>query len=223
MGDVRVLVVEDHPLYRQAIVALVSGMDGWEVVAAVGDATSALPHVQDADIVVLDLGLPDMDGTAALTALLERAPGVRVMVLTMSEDPTALAAVLRHGAHGYLVKGAEPEDIERGLRSVARDHVVLDAALAAVVLEAPARPPAAVDLAFPMLTRREIEVLDLVASGRSNAEIAATLVVSPKTARNHVSNVLSKLGWTRSEAIARGRDAGLGHRRETGARSRDPG
>lgn len=209
----RVLVVEDHPLYRQAITTLVSGMDGWEVVAACGDATSALSYATEADVVVLDLGLPDMDGTVALSALLERAPGLRVLVLTMSEEPTALAAVLRRGAHGYLVKGAEPEDIARGLRSVSRDQVVLDATLATAVLESPIRPPAAADLAFPMLTRREIEVLDLVASGRSNAEIAATLVVSPKTARNHVSSVLSKLGWTRSEAIARARDAGLGERR----------
>ena len=99
MADpVRVLVVEDHPLYRHAIAALVSGMDGWEVVAACGDATSALSHAPEADVAVLDLGLPDMDGTVVLSALLERASDLRVLVLTMSEDPTALAAVLRHGA-----------------------------------------------------------------------------------------------------------------------------
>lgn len=214
MADlVRVLIIEDHPLYCRAIVALVSAMDGWEVVAACGDATSALQHAPAADVAVLDLGLPDMDGTTALRELLDAAPSLRVLVLTMSEDPTALAAVLRHGAHGYLVKGAEPEDIERGLRAVARDQMVLDAALAAAALDPPPRSPAVVDLAFPMLTRREVEVLDLVADGRSNADIAAALVVSPKTARNHVSNVLSKLGWTRNEAIARARDAGLGQQR----------
>ncbi len=206
--DVRVIVVEDHPLYRQAVASLVDGVPGWTVVGAYGDAESALPHVVDADVVVLDLGLPGMDGIAATGAVLEANPTARVLVLTMSEEPAALAAAIRAGAHGYVVKGAEPEDIERALRGVARDQVVLDATLAAAVLAA--RAPAAVDRAFPMLTRREVEVLDLVAAGRSNGDIAAALVVSPKTARNHVSSILSKLGWTRAEAIARARDAGLG-------------
>lgn len=208
---VRVLVVEDHPLYRQAVVSLISGMDGWEVAGAYADAASALGHAGGADVVVLDLGLPDMDGITALRAFLEAAPSVRVLVLTMSEEPTALAAAIRAGAHGYLVKGAEPDDIERALRTVVRDQVVFDAALAAAALDtATSRPAAAIDLAFPALTRREVEVLDLVAAGRSNTEIADALVVSQKTARNHVSSILTKLGWTRAEAIARARDAGLG-------------
>lgn len=209
----RVLVVEDHPLYRQAITQLVTDMEGWEVVAACGDATTALAHAPGVDVVVLDLGLPDMDGTLALRALLDAAPSARVLVLTMSEDPTALAAAMRAGAHGYLVKGAEPEDIERGLRAVARNQMVLEAGLAAHLVDTPRLPHATADLAFPMLTRREVQVLDLVASGLSNAQIADALVVSAKTARNHVSNVLTKLGWTRSEAIARARSAGLGGQR----------
>ncbi len=217
MSDVvRVLVVEDHPLYRQAVVSLISGMDGWEVTGAYGDATAALAHPEAADVIVLDLGLPDMDGITALRSFLAASPSSRVLVLTMSEEPTALTAAIRAGAHGYLVKGAEPEDIERALRGVARDQVVFDAALAAAALDTGSRdngrPPAAIDLAFPMLTRREVEVLDLVAAGHSNTEIAEALVLSQKTARNHVSSILTKLGWTRAEAIARARDAGLGQR-----------
>ncbi len=208
--DVRVIVVEDHPLYRQAVASLVEGLDGWSMVGTYGDAEAALPHVAEADVVVLDLGLPGMDGIAATRAMHEVNPAARVLVLTMSEEPAALAAAIRAGAHGYIVKGAEPQDIERALRGMARDQVVFDAALASAALAAPVRAPAALDLAFPMLTRREVEVLDLVAAGRSNTEIASALVVSQKTARNHVSSVLTKLGWTRAEAIAKARDAGLG-------------
>jgi DNA-binding NarL/FixJ family response regulator len=210
--DVRVVIVEDHPLYRRAVASLVEGMPGWTVAGAYGDAESALPHVADADVVVLDLGLPGMDGIAATDAVLEAAPETRVLVLTMSEEPAALSAAVRAGAHGYVVKGAEPEDIERALRSVLRDQVVLDATVASAVLggSAAGRAPAVLDRAFPMLTRREVEVLDLVAAGRSNSEIAAALVVSQKTARNHVSSILTKLGLTRAEAIAQARDAGLG-------------
>lgn len=207
---VRVLIVEDHPLYRQAVASLISEMEGWEVRGAYSDATAALAEGGTVDVVVLDLGLPDMDGITALRAFIETTPSVRVLVLTMSEEPTALAAAIRAGAHGYLVKGAEPEDIERALRAVVRDQVVFDAALAAAALATPSRPPAAIELAFPMLTRREVEVLNLVAAGRSNTEIADALVVSQKTARNHVSSILTKLGWSRAEAIARARDSGLG-------------
>ena len=218
MSDVvHVLVVEDHPLYRQAVAALISGMAGWEVIGAFGDAESAMPDVAAADLVVLDLGLPGMDGITALRSFIDVNPALRVLVLTMSEEPTALSAAIRSGAHGYLVKGAEPEDIERALRGVMRDQAVFDASLAAAALDTGSRPPATLDLAFPMLTRREVEVLDLVAAGHSNTEIADALFVSHKTARNHVSSILTKLGWTRAEAIARARDAGLG-----GTRGRYP-
>lgn len=209
--DVRVIVVEDHPLYRQAVTALVDGMSGWSLTGSYGDAESALPGAADADVVVLDLGLPGADGITATRLFLDINPSARILVLTMSEEPTALAAAIRAGARGYVVKGAEPEDIERALRGVVRGQVVFDASLAATALEH-RRPVAAGEWAFPTLTRREVEVLDLIAAGHSNSEIAEALVVSQKTARNHVSSILTKLGWTRSEAIARARDAGLGRR-----------
>jgi DNA-binding NarL/FixJ family response regulator len=137
-----------------------------------------------------------------------------VLVLTMSEDASVLAAALRAGAHGYLVKGAEPPDIERALRSVAAGQAIFGEEVAAALLsQASRRSRAAVDASFPELTGRELEVLELVAAGRTNQEIADQLFVSPKTARNHVSAVLSKLGVSsRAEAVARARDAGLGPR-----------
>ncbi|MFZ0140146.1 MAG: response regulator transcription factor [Aeromicrobium sp.] len=207
----RVLVVEDHPLYRQAVVSLVNGMAGWEVIGSHGAAESSVEQAAEADLIVLDLGLPGMDGLSAIRLFAEANPDAAVLVLTMSDEPAILAAAVRAGAQGYLVKGSEPDDIERALRGVASGQAIFGEQVAAAVLEQAARRvPAASDAAFPSLTQRETEVLDLIAAGRSNAEIAAILFVSPKTARNHVSNVLTKLGGSRAEAIARARDAGLG-------------
>ena len=208
----RVVVIEDHPLYRTAVTALVAGMPGFEVVGAYGDAEAALEAGDDADVVVLDLGLPGMGGVEGIARLRERDPAPAVLVLTMSEEPAVLASALRAGAQGYVVKGSEPEDIERALQGVTRGQAVFGEQVAAALLaQAARRTTPTAHHEFPMLSAREIEVLDLVAAGRSNAEIAAQLFVTPKTARNHVSNLLTKLGAaTRAQAIARGRDAGLG-------------
>jgi DNA-binding NarL/FixJ family response regulator len=209
-GSARVVVVEDHPLYRQAVVGLVTDL-GWQVVGAFGDLESALPAVPEADLVVLDLGLPGIEGVDAIRAVRSAGAETRVLVLTMTADPAVLGAAVRAGATGYLVKGAEPDDITRALTGALRGQAVFDQALAASVFERAghAVPEAAVR-AFPNLTDRELEVLELVAAGRSNGEIAQRLMLSEKTARNHVSNILTKLGLTRSEAIARARDTGLG-------------
>ncbi|ABL79479.1 MULTISPECIES: response regulator transcription factor [unclassified Nocardioides] len=208
---VRALVVEDHPLYRQAVTSLVDGMEGWQVIGSYADAEAALPHVTSADLVVLDLGLPGVDGIEATGLFKSANPSLAILVLTMSEETPVLTAAVRAGASGYLVKGSEPEDIERALRAVARGQVVFGEQVAAAVLaQAGRRTTVASVSAFPLLSAREVEVLDLIAAGRSNAEIAASLVVSPKTAKNHVSSILTKLGCTRTEAVARARDAGLG-------------
>jgi DNA-binding NarL/FixJ family response regulator len=209
VSAVRVLVVEDHPLYRRALADLVTGM-GWLVVAAVGTAEDALDHAATTDLAMLDLGLPGMDGLAAVAALRERNADLAVLVLTMSDDPAVMSAAVHAGASGYLVKGAEPEDIERALRGVMSGQAVFSAGLAAAALAGSRDRGDAVRRTFPTLTEREIEVLDLVATGCGNQEIAAALVLSEKTARNHVSNILTKLGLTRPQAVAAARDAGLG-------------
>ncbi len=210
--NTRVLVVEDHPLYRSALVALIGSMVDWEVVGEHADAESALAETAVADVVLLDLGLPGMAGLTAISRMKEVRPDCAFLVLTMSDEPAMLTAAVRAGAKGYLVKGAEPEDIERALRGVARGQAVFGEQVASALLtQAARRAPEAGLAAFPMLTAREVEVLDLVAAGRTNTEIAEALFVTPKTARNHVSAVLAKLGVaSRTEAAARGRDAGLG-------------
>lgn len=208
---VRVLVVEDHPLYRQAVTSLIDGMGGWHVIGSYADAETALTRASEADLVVLDLGLPGVDGIEATGLFKAANPELAILVLTMSDETPLLTAAVRAGASGYLVKGSEPEDIERALHAVARGLVVFGEQVAAAVLaQAGRRMPVAADSAFPTLSAREVEVLDLIAAGRSNAEIAASLVVSPKTAKNHVSSILTKLGCTRTEAVARARDAGFG-------------
>ncbi len=210
----RVVVVEDHPLYRDAVVSLVRGLSGFEVVGSHPDAESALAAAAEErpDVVVLDLALPGMDGITALSRFQSMDPTPSILVLTMSEDPPVLAAALRAGARGYVVKGSEPDDIARALEGVARGQVVFGEQIAmAALAQASGRAPSGPGAAFPGLTAREADVLTLLAQGRSNADIAATLFVSPKTARNHVSSILSKLGTaTRAEAVARARDAGFG-------------
>ena len=212
----RVVVVEDHPLYRDAVVSLVRGLSGCEVAGSHADAESALAAVAEErpDVVVLDLALPGMDGITALSRFHSMHPTPSVLVLTMSEDPPVLAAALRAGARGYVVKGSEPADIARALEGVARGQVVFGEQIAlAALAQASGRAPSGPAAAFPGLTAREVDVLNLLAEGRSNTDIAVTLFLSPKTARNHVSSILGKLGAaTRAEAVARARDAGFGAR-----------
>ncbi len=211
----RVVVVEDHPLYRDAVISLVRGLAGCELVGSHPDAESALVAAAEErpDVVVLDLALPGMDGITALSRYQSMDPAPAVLVLTMSEDPPVLAAALRAGARGYVVKGSEPEDIARALEGVARGQVVFGEHVARAALsQASGRAPSGPAASFPNLTTREADVLSLLAQGKSNADIAATLFVSPKTARNHVSSILGKMGAaTRAEAVARARDAGFGN------------
>lgn len=208
---VRVLLVEDHPLYRQAVVSLVERMEGWQVIGGYADAESALPHAAEADLVVVDLGLPGIDGIEATRLLRAANPDLAILVLTMSHETPLITAAVRAGARGYLVKGSEPTDIERALRAVASGQAVFGEQVAdAVLAQAGRRTTVAADSQFPMLSGREVEVLDLIAAGLSNADIAARLVVSPKTAKNHVSSILTKLGCTRPAAVAQAREAGLG-------------
>jgi DNA-binding NarL/FixJ family response regulator len=162
-------------------------------------------------VVVMDVQMPGMDGIEATRRLAASHPDVGVVVLTMSEEDDTIFDAVRAGARGYLLKGAEPEEVVRAITTVAAGGVVFGAVLATRITDFFARPRETSASAFPMLTAREHEVLDLVAAGMSNAQIAGRLFLSQKTVRNHVHAVLSKLQASdRAEAIVRGRDAGLG-------------
>ena len=214
----RVLVVDDHPVFREGFAALLASMDDVTVVATAGDGRQALEAVErigpeGVDVVVMDVQMPVLDGVQATSRLRASHPQVGVVVLTMSEEDSTVLDAVRAGARGYLLKGAEPDEIMRAIRTVASGGVVFGAVLATRIADFFAAAPASAMSPFPNLTARESEVLDLVAAGLSNQQIAARLFLSQKTVRNHVSAVLTKLQATdRPDAIVRAREAGLGRR-----------
>ncbi len=199
-------------MFRLGLVALLGTLDGIEVVAQASSVAEALEVITaDVDVVLMDLELGDGSGIEATRLLLGRFPELRVLVVTMHEDEDSLVASVRAGARGYLVKGADPSGVERAIRAVADGEVIVGAAVAAKAIGAMAASRTLAPTVFPELTDREREVLDLMARGHDNATIARRLVLSPKTVRNHVSNVLGKLGAAdRSAAIVQAREAGLG-------------
>ncbi len=212
--SVRVLVVDDHPLYREGLVTAMGAMPGVDVVGEAGDGVAAVAEAERLapDVVVMDLHMPGGNGIDATRRIVAERPGTAVLVLTMLEGDDSVFAAMRAGARGYLLKGADRAEIARALSAVAHGEVVFSSGIAARVLQffstgsghRAATP-------FPELTDREREVLDLVARGLTNSAIAARLVISEKTARNHVSNVFGKLQVAdRAEAVARARDVGLG-------------
>jgi DNA-binding NarL/FixJ family response regulator len=214
MTATRVVVADDHPTFRRGLAALLGSLDDVELVgeAVDGDAAIALVAQTLPDVVVMDLNMPGVNGIEATRRIVAAHPTVAVLVLTMLDEDESVFAAMRAGARGYVVKGADTGDVLRALESVARGDAVFGPAVASRVLSYLTRPLSARDpVLFPELTDREREILELLARGKTNSEIARTLVVSPKTVRNHVSNVFTKLQVRdRGDAIARARDAGLG-------------
>jgi DNA-binding NarL/FixJ family response regulator len=209
----RIVVADDHPVYRDGLALLLGSVPGVEVVGTAADGAAAVEVVREhlPDVVVMDVQMPVLDGIEATRRIAADAPSVGVVVLTMSEDDGTVFAAVRAGARGYLLKGADQEEVVRAITTVASGGAVFGAALARRIAEFFTAGPAGPETAFPQLTAREREVLDLVAAGRSNPQIAAALYLSPKTVRNVVSNVLTKLQVTdRAQAIVRAREAGLG-------------
>jgi DNA-binding NarL/FixJ family response regulator len=210
-----IVVAEDHPLYRRALVALLDGHADWRVVAEANSGVAAVTaaHAAQPDVVVMDLKLPGLDGIEATRRIVAASPHIAVLVLTMYDDDASVFEAMRAGARGYLLKGADQSEIVRAVADVADGGAIFGPSVARRVIEyfAAPRPPAVPEVVFPELTVREHEVLDLIAAGRSNADVAAGLVLSPKTVRNHVSNIFAKLHVAdRSAAIVKAREAGLG-------------
>ena len=210
---VRVAIVDDHPMFRMGLAAAIDEMDGIELVGEAQRADQVADLVADAapDVVLLDVRLADASGLEVNRWLAEHHPAVRVVMLTMSEDHDTALTALRDGACGYLVKGAGPERVEHALRSVAAGDVVLDQSLAQAVSELAHARRSSASRPFPQLTDREFDVLVLVAEGLDNQAIARQLVLSPKTVRNHVSNVFAKIQANdRPHAVVLARRMGLG-------------
>ena len=213
MGEpIRVLIVDDHPVYRDGLRGLVDRAPDLELVgeAENGVAGVTLAAERHPAIVLMDLRMPEMTGIEATRRIVGADPTVGVLVLTMSEDDDSLFAAMRAGARGYIPKDADAEELLGAIRAAALGEAIFGASIATRLMSffaGGARSAAA----FPELTERELEILEQIAAGRSNAEIGQRLAIAPKTVRNHVANVLNKLEVAdRSQAIVRAREAGLG-------------
>jgi len=211
---IRVVVVDDHPVVRRGLSALLNSLPDVEVVGEAADGEAAVREVQlcAPDVVLMDVQMPGTDGIEATRRLGTAMPGVAVLVLTMYDDDTTVFTAMQAGARGYLLKGAEQDDIARALRAVAAGEAIFGPGVAARVLAffngaAPSSP----DPAFPELTERERQILAQLAAGLRTAAIAANLHLSPKTVSNHLTAIFAKLQVaTRAEAIVVARRRGLG-------------
>ncbi|MFC6706228.1 response regulator [Flexivirga alba] len=199
----KILLCDDHPVVRDGMRLLLTELSHDVIEAETGEEAVALVDTEQPDLVVMDLHLPGMTGVEATRTITRSRPQLGVLVLTMVADDATLVAALRAGARGYLLKGAGHAEVARAIDAVAHGDVVVSAQVASG-LRAGLAPPSS---AFPELTRREAEVLELLGRGRSNEQIAAGLFLSVKTVRNNVSAILVKLRVSsRAEAVARVRD-----------------
>lgn len=211
---VRVVVADDHQIVRDGLVALLGALDGIEVVGTAADGRDAVHVVGETrpDVVVMDIQMPHLDGIEATRFITGAHPDVRVVMLTMNEDDETVLSAIRAGASGYLLKGSGAREVLRAVEAAAAGGMVFGASLAGrVATYLAGGGPAPAEHPFPDLTERERTVLDLLAAGRSNDEIARETYVSNKTVRNTVSSIYAKLHAAgRAEAIIKAREAGLG-------------
>lgn len=213
MTALRVLIADDHPIYRPGLRTLIVGQPDLELVgeAATGAEAVELALSTGPDVVLMDLTMPELDGVTATSRIKAARPAVAVLVLTMLDEGSSVLAAMRAGARGYLVKGAGGEEALRGIRAVASGEILIGPEVAAAVLDQLTEVPSPQAKPFPELTDRERDILRLLAEGHTNVSIADRLYLSPKTVRNYVSTIFRKLEVTaRVDAVIKARQAGFG-------------
>jgi len=210
---VRVLIVDDHPVVRSGLRALLQSTPGYEVVGEATDGLQAVASAADSqpDVIIMDLYLPEMDGVAATREIVKHQPAIAILMLTMADDDASLVDALRAGARGYILKGSQPSELLRAIQTVVGGEAVFAGQLAARLPLLIGAGTAGVPRSLAHLTDREREILELVARGDTNPIIGRRLGIRPKTVRNHVSNIFTKLGVAdRAGATRRAREEGLG-------------
>jgi DNA-binding NarL/FixJ family response regulator len=217
VDPVRVLVADDHPFFRDGLRVMLDATPDTELVgeAADGNETIALARSLRPDVILMDLRMPGLGGIEATRKILSETPQVGILVVTMIEDDDSVFAAMRAGARGYLLKGADKDEMLLAIRAVGRGEAIFGPSIARRLVQYfashAAVPTQESRTAFPGLTDREREILDLIAAGHTNQEIASQLFLSLKTVRNYVSSILTKLQVSdRAQAIVRAREAGLG-------------
>lgn len=214
METIQILIADDHRLFREGLLALFNSIAGLEVV---GEATTGNEVIQKAaelqpDVVLMDIQMPGLNGIEATRRIIQASPHIGVVMVTMFEDDDSVFAAMRAGARGYVLKGADQQEMIRIIQAAARGEALFGAVIASRLMNffATWRMNISKDL-FPQLTAREVEILELIGKGYDNTAIANYFALSLKTVRNHVSNILSKLQVVdRTQAVLRARDAGIG-------------
>ncbi len=201
---IRVLIVDDHALYRRGLQTILATEEGFEVVGEAADGVAAVTQAEETlpDVIVMDVGMPKRGGIEACRLIRQRVPSARILMLTSSDDEANLFEAVRAGANGYLLKDVPPEEVAAGIVALHQGHSLISPLMAAKLLSEFAQMsdratvaevvPSPV-LELPRLTDRELQILRLVARGRLNREIAAELFISDNTVRNHIRNILDKL------------------------------
>lgn len=215
MTNIKLMIADDHKLFREGIKALLAITDDIEIIGEAEDGETALKQVRELepDVLLMDINMPGLNGIRVTEQIMEKYPQTRIIMLTMLEDDASIFHAMRAGARGYLLKGADPEEVLSVIRAVAEGQALFGPAIAARLMnyfkELGAKPTVP-GTPFPELTERELEILRLISQGLNNQEIAQKLVLSHKTIRNHITSIFSKLQVAdRAQAIVRAREAGL--------------
>ncbi len=213
-NPIRVLIADDHPVFRRGMRAILGAEPDTELVGEATDGEEAVARALELqpDVILMDLNMPGVGGIEATRRILLTSPHIAILVISMFEDDDSVFTALQAGARGYLLKGALKAEILRSIRAVSSGEAIFGPSVAKRLIQYFAGPrPSAPPEAFPELTEREREILTLIARHETNPEIAKRLYLSPKTVRNHVSNIFTKLQVAdRAQAIVRAREAGLG-------------
>jgi DNA-binding NarL/FixJ family response regulator len=215
MDKLHILIVDDHPLFRKGMRTLLNSMEGVEVVGEgiSGEDAIALAEDLQPDVILMDLQMPGINGLTAIREIVKTSPHIRILVVSLFSDDDSVFAAMRAGARGYILKDTEEEEMLRAIHAVGGGEAIFSPAIATRMMSyfSSTRTKIPKEI-FPELTDREREILELIADGNPNPDIATELKISLKTVRNYVSNIYSKLQVAdRAQAVIKAREAGLGN------------